>query len=149
MRMSQTHGHTDQEAKKNRGQCRRCSTWASIENDVAPSIVHGFMTNLLYGFRSGLRHHGLFGHLRAQETIRESRSGDKSDELKVDRSFVHDHRRACAALARSAARTGTPVIFILNYILYRVENGSKNGKRTGVAPRVLWWGVWDCGVECV
>lgn len=40
----------------------------------------------------------------------------------------------CVPLARSAART--PVI--LNWIVWR----------TGVAPRVLWWGVWDCGVEC-
>ena len=124
MLMSQTHGHSQtQETVRGMGPrsqeeswaCRRCSTWASIENDVAPSIFHGFMTNLLYGFHSGLRHHSLFGHLRAQETIRESRSGDKSDELKVDRSFVHDH--VCAARPLRGSYPG-------DFELDRVENGS-------------------------
>jgi hypothetical protein len=99
------------------------------DDDVAPSIFNTVMTKLGFShkricregtvqFREGfffLRHLSQFGRLRAQETIQETRSGDKSPTLKVDELRDRD----CVV------------------------------ERTGVAPRALWWGVWDCGVECV
>lgn len=76
-------------------------------DDVTPSIFQ-VQTKLEDGFHRS----GAFLDTSGSKTIRESRSGDKSDELK-DRSFVHDHVCAARPLRGCRLVRRTPVDFEL------------------------------------
>ncbi len=113
-----------------------------LHSSLANAGVHLRLLSSLLLSESAI--HGLFPqylHLRDQETIQETRSGDKSDELR-DRFCVPSRVcDSCPALRTAPAARGPPVF--LNCLAWRTGVASR------VAPRALWWGVWDCGVECV